>query len=213
MAVSVVVCPQLHGSAPLLSLRYPGSPQRVSLCSGTRPLVLAYPRPLTPEWPWDTGGDTVPPLLLTPLWHLIMSWAREFPPALKSSAVEGAQGLWGAGDSLLHKAFLSSSLTSWSLTPARLGTCPQASEGSTGLALSACLPDSFLLPQASLLTLKAPSSSLLPRPKPKAFLTSAQAMGATEAPGAQHPPAAIRATVWAGAGVCVCVRACASCGH
>lgn len=105
------------------------------------------------------------------------------------------------------KPFLSSPLTSWSLTPAGLGACPQASEGSTGLALSACLLDSFLLPQASLLTLKAPSSSLLPRPKPKAFLMSAQTMGATEAPGAQHPPTAIRARVWAGAGVCVCARA------
>lgn len=45
------------------------------------------------------------PLLLSTLWHLITSWALEFPPPLTSSAVGGAQGLCGAGDSLLHKDF------------------------------------------------------------------------------------------------------------
>lgn len=136
------------------------------------------------------------PLLLIPLWHLMSRAQDSLPLPIMSLEWKVHGRLHGAGDALPPKAF--PELASYivipnpSLPQPGLQPTPQASEGSRGFTLLAFLSPR-LIPLSSGFSAQTQTSYLLPRPKPKAFLTTAQAIGSTEAPGAQGSPTAIRA--------------------
>lgn len=91
----------------------------------------------------DTGGDTVLPLLLIPLWHLMSRAQDSLPLPIMSSEWKVHERLRGAGDALPPKAF--PELASYIVVPKPslpqpgLEPTPQASEGSRGFTLLAFL--------------------------------------------------------------------------